>query len=533
MGTAPSELSRYAGYCRGLRRLLANRLTLEESRKKILGRLETREALFLDLIARVWDNPASPYRQLMDAAGITKTEIEESVSSKGIEETLRVLVDHGVYVTVDEFKGRSPCRRNGALYTFHEKDFEPVHGAGFSSMSGGSRSTGTSVFIDFDHIEEDAVHNAVFLDVFGLTDAPCVIWFPAGLGLTTTLKFTKAGAQVIRWFTQVPWTFQMETKKFGKIRDRFMEYSTWVIGLSTGVQLPRPEYVPSDGIPRVVDHLIALKKKHGKVLVITYPSSALRAAKIARESGSDLAGIYFRIGGEPVTEAKRREIERSGARVIPLYASTETGVISMGCADPACPDDTHLLMDGVALVSRARVVEKFGVDVEASLVTTFSPHASKMLLNVETGDMCVSEQRSCGCGWDTLGFSAHIHTIRSFEKLTGEGMTILNSDLIRILEEVLPMRYGGSLTDYQLLEEEDRHGFTRIFLLVSPDVGDLDENDVLRCIGDELRRNGGVGGSNALSVDVWEGAGTFGIRREYPRSTTSGKILSFQVSKRP
>lgn len=528
-----SELRVYTDYCLGLRRLLSNQISLEESRKTVLDLLERRDAHFLDLIARICDNPDSPYRQLMDAAGISQADIEESVSSKGIEETLRFLADKGVYVTVDEFKGRSTCMRNGVPYAFRELDFDNSHGAGFSAMSGGSRSPGTHVFIDFDTIEKDAVHSALVLDVFGLTDAPCVIWFPAGLGLKVILKYAKAGARVFKWFTPVPWTFQMGTKKHGKIRDTFMEYSTLVAGLSVGVRLPRPEYVPFDGIPRIVEYLISLQKKHDRVLVTTYPSSALRAAKIAVESGFELPGIYFMISGEPVTEAKKREIERAGAHVIPYYASMEAGVMSSGCADPVYPDDTHLLTDFVALVSHKRVVEKFGVEVASSLVTTFSPKAPKLLLNVEMGDMCMSEERSCGCGWGKLGFSAHIHSIRSFEKLTGEGMTILNSDLIRIVEEVLPARFGGSSTDYQILEEEDTKGFTRIFLLVSPEIRDLDEKEVVRSIGDELRRNGGGSGSCALSMDVWDGAGTIGVRREYPRRTPVGKILSFQVSKKP
>ena len=83
------------------------------------------------------------------------------------------------------------------------------------------------------------------------------------------------------------------------------------------------------------------------------------------------------------------------------------------------------------------------------------------------------------------------------------------------------------------MQEEDSHGFTRIFLLVSPEVGDLDEKELLSSVGDELRRTGRDSGSCVLSMDVWDGAGTFGVRREYPRPTRAGKILTFQVSRKP
>ena len=37
-------------------------------------------------------------------------------------------------------------------------------------------------------------------------------------------------------------------------------------------------------------------------------------------------------------------------------------------------------------------------------------------------------------------------------------MTFLDSDVIRVLEEVLPARFGGGPTDFQLVEQEDDDG---------------------------------------------------------------------------
>jgi hypothetical protein len=61
--------------------------------------------------------------------------------------------------------------------------------------------------------------------------------------------------------------------------------------------------------------------------------------------------------------------------------------------------------------------------------------------------------------------------------------------MLHILEEVLPARFGGSPLDYQLLEEEDEQGFTRLSLLVSPRVALADENAALELIASALQRS--------------------------------------------
>ena len=83
-----------------------------------------------------------------------------------------------------------------------------------------------------------------------------------------------------------------------------------------------------------------------------------------------------------------------------------------------------------------------------------------ILLNVETDDYGVLESRPCGCRMGDLGLTTHVTQVRSFRKLTGEGMTLVGNDMIRILEEVLPTRFGGSPLDYQLAEVENEVGPT-------------------------------------------------------------------------
>ena len=58
-------------------------------------------------------------------------------------------------------------------------------------------------------------------------------------------------------------------------------------------------------------------------------------------------------------------------------------------------------------------------------------------------------RRTCGCYLERLGWRSHLHTIRkSSKRLTAGGMTVLDADAVRILEDLLPgalWRRGGRL----------------------------------------------------------------------------------------
>ena len=57
-------------------------------------------------------------------------------------------------------------------------------------------------------------------------------------------------------------------------------------------------------------------------------------------------------------------------------------------------------------------------------------------------------------------------------------MSFIGSDLLNLVEDVLPARFGGYATDYQFVEEEDG-GLPKVSLLVSPRLGSLDQEQVL------------------------------------------------------
>lgn len=53
--------------------------------------------------------------------------------------------------------------------------------------------------------------------------------------------------------------------------------------------------------------------------------------------------------------------------------------------------------------------------------------------------------------------------------MTGEGMNYSAGCLFDLLETQIPSEFRGGPGDYQLVEEEDERGQTRLTLLVHPD----------------------------------------------------------------
>jgi len=208
--------------------------------------------------------------------------------------------------------------------------------------------------------------------------------------------------------------------------------------------------------------------------------------------------------------------------VVVRYAFTEGGILGYSCEHPRHSDDVHLLTDSYGVIQRAREVGRFSPTVDAFLFTSLLPTAPKVMLNVESGDYGIMEQRSCGCALEALGLRDHAAGIRSFEKLTGEGVTFVQTDLLEILEHTLPARFGGTSTDYQLLEIEGADGITRLLLVISPRIGAIDEEGARRVLLDGLGKNG-------LSADIWQRLDTVQVQRRWPEATRAGKILPFHL----
>jgi hypothetical protein len=121
-----------------------------------------------------------------------------------------------------------------------------------------------------------------------------------------------------------------------------------------------------------------------------------------------------------------------------------------------------------------------------------------------------------------IGFDQHLHSIRSFEKLTSEGIHVAGSDLITLLEEVLPQTYGGGANDYQIVEG-DHEGIPEVRLVISPSVGALDTEAVVRTVLDFL---GAHSSANELTTEYWRQGGTLKVDRREPYSTPSSKVMA-------
>ncbi|MCL4401185.1 MAG: hypothetical protein M1436_00775, partial [Acidobacteria bacterium] len=130
----------------------------------------------------------------------------------------------------------------------------------------------------------------------------------------------------------------------------------------------------------------------------------------------------------------------------------------------------HLFRDALAAIVHARQAPLTDVRVDSLLFTTLLPFAPHVFINVEMDDSGTIGRAECDCAYSRAGLTDCIRDVGSFGKLTGQGITLVGSDIVRIMEEVLPARFGGHPGDYQLVEREGAFQ-TQITLRISPRAG--------------------------------------------------------------
>src|SRR5688500_6106263 len=107
-----SQVQAYARTAVGLRGFLRGPLSPDAAERMVGNALAERQGRFLAFLReRVYASPTSPVAALLRHAGVTGADIEELVERDGVEGALARLAASGVYVTLDEFKGRRPIRR--------------------------------------------------------------------------------------------------------------------------------------------------------------------------------------------------------------------------------------------------------------------------------------------------------------------------------------------------------------------------------------------------------------------------------------
>jgi hypothetical protein len=339
------------------------------------------------------------------------------------------------------------------------------------------------------------------------------------------LRPARVGILAERWFSQSPFRWSREHWK-GWL------FTRYAVAMSRrwGRPLPMPEYTPLSQ-PILVARWLAQKKAQGTPAYLdTVVSSAVRVCLAAEQHRLDIAGTLFRVGSEPFTEARARIITEAGCRAVCHYHLAEVGRLGVACLTRAAVDEVHVATDEIALLQRERSVG--GATVGALFCSTVHPAVPKLMVNVELGDYGVLTERACGCPFDALGFRHHLHTIRSYEKLTSEGMHFMGSELMRLLEEVLPERFGGHPTDYQLLEEEEG-GLSKVSLVVSPRVGEIDEDQLLRSALDVLASAPHANSGASMMAALWRDAKTLRVVRREPQATAAAKILPLHVRQAP
>ncbi len=510
----------------GMRRYEREQITVEDARRIVRERLDRRAQNFLRLVERaVYGYPASPYLALLKRAGCEFSDLRAGVLRDGIERTLEKLRTGGVVVTFQQFKGRAPLECDGKIVADQARAFDnPFNASSFVAETSGSTGKGTRIAHDLDHQAEIASYHLLSRAAHGVLGAPFGIWrgiLPDGSGINNVLHTIKFNQDPEVWFSHLGW-------RESKLPFASVLFTYWFVlaGRAAGAHIPFPQYVPLERADIVAQWAYDAVQTRGRALLSTQVSRALRVALAAQERGLDLTGVTMIIAGEPPTPAKVQAIRASGAHTYPTYGMAEVGRMAMGCANPLDSNDTHLMHDGFAVVPGQAAVQGFDGTVPAFYITTLLPSTPKLMLNVIGDDYGIMEERACGCLFDELGFHTHLREIRSVNKLTGEGITLVGTEMLNLLENVLPARFGGSPLDYQLQELEDARGFTRLALSISPRVQIADEGEVKRVMLEALSASSASG---HVARVVWESADSLQIRRTEPVWTARGKMMPLHL----
>jgi hypothetical protein len=380
-----------------------------------------------------------------------------------------------------------------------------------------------AVPLTLDFLNEVTVDIRLTLDAWGSGPWCLAYWDVPGSTVFYLLTYPKCGVVPSRWFSLVNMADPRIAPRY-RWSARVVRWMSWV----AGVRLPPPETTPVDAPLPIARWMSAALAEGRTPLLLTYPSPAVRLCRAAVEAGVDLTGVKLRLYGEPLTAARLDVIRQSGAEALAIYATAETWRIGEPCLQPDTPDEVHLVDDIHAVVQPGTHDARPNVPARALLLTSLRSAAPILLLNASLGDEATITARCCNCALERLGWRTHLSHIRSYEKLTAGGMTFLDVDIIRVLDQTLPARFGGGPTDYQLVEDQTTDGRPRIRLLAHPAIGPLDPDAVSR---EFLKAIGSGAGAASVMAQVWGDAEIVTVERRPPLTTASGKILHLHLGR--
>jgi hypothetical protein len=510
-----------------LRPFFRHPITVEQAKEEVRRRIASRAERFLRRIeTQVFGLCSSPYRRLFKAAGCEFGDLTRQVRRHGVEKTLQQLASEGVYLTPDEFKGKREVKRGTDSFVLDPKTLD-VDGASPSlrMQTSGTSNAPRQYFIPINALASRAFSQCIFYAAHDFSSYSAAVYdaiLPANGGVRELLVCSRFGYRMNRWFAKKVPTQSLK----GTIWSAAMTHLIVLMGNLFGPGFPRPEFIHGENVQPILDWILQERRRRKSCMIRCTASNAARISRAAWEIGLPLDGSKFSVSGEPFTEAKRDVITRSGAIAVPAYGF-DGGAIGFGCVHPAYVDDLHVDLSKLALIDGPQALD-YAPEIHPLLVTSLDETAPRFYLNVDIGDHAIITDRRCGCLLEAVGMTQHIHQIRSHEKFTSEGMNYFYGDLWELLEKSLPSEFGGGPGDYQLVEEEERTGQTRLVLIVHPRIGSLAEAELL------ARLHAGMAAgsrANEFQSTVWRNAGTLKIRREIPLASERGKILPLRLSK--
>lgn len=475
-----------------------------------------RSTHFLTLAEYALGTPGHIYQRLFAWAGCEFGDLRAQVGRDGLEGTLRRLLAAGLYVSNSEFRGRKEIVRGGKHFPVEAGGFRNPGGRGqVRTRTSGSSGKPFQVEKGLAMLRHVAAYYGVNIAEFGLAERECVLLgsvLPSSWPLMYLERYRRGGAPVAKWFAPA-----VEGSKAlaYKAVTRYICAQSYAIGRG----MPFPEYLGPEGFLPVARYVAAAKRRR-PVHLRSSVSFGARVAQAALEAGLDIAGTIFCVSGEPLTEGKRRVIEATGSTVIAQYHATELSAIGFGCQAMHDGNRVHLIDDANCLFTAG----EDGTGRGPLFATTAAPFPPNILINLELDDTVTLLPSRCGCQFEAAGFTTEVRDIFSYSKVTGQGMMVQSMDLMALLEERMPGRFGGIAGDYQLSEEE-AGSQTQMVLRVSPRTGAQDIDALREHFFAELRTMYG----GHLSSRVWSFTDGFSIRLEEPIATATGKVPSIRL----
>jgi hypothetical protein len=484
--------------------------------------VRNRERNWLEKLRKVvFADSENPYHHMFRLAGCGYEEVAAMVSRNGLEKTLERLLEAGVYLTHDEFKLKTPLVRGGRRIAVHERSFDnTLVKADMESRSSGSRSKGTynRRNIQYDLYRE--ARHAMIERELGMTGRPEVAIKPI---LPSAQGFSSA---FMAWRQQRPFPawFAPDDRGCNSIHYRVVT-NLFVTELRMlGIPFPYPTYLGHNDFTAAAELVARLCAEGHPPVVSGMVSPLVRVAAAAAEKDLDIGGSLFLPAGEAVTDAKRATIEAAGGKVYPRYIVSEVGTIGQACSRMKTGNDVHLFPDGVAVIVRQRKAPLSEVEVDSLMFTTLLPFSSRVLINLEADDAGLLVPRRCDCLFSSLGSTMEVRGIYSYGKLTGQGITLIGTDVVRVLDEDLPRRFGGVPGDYQLVEMETGLQ-TQMILRVSPRVGAVSREEVRQVFLSRLTRFYG----GHIARRMWTQSEGLVVEIAEPIAGSSGKILPLHL----